>query len=107
MFGCSSNKESNNDLAARDSILTSVAKAEKTDVIGYFDGDRVMDTVLIRILNDSNTNPDLPWSYAIEFSDPKFPPLEISPMMADGYVIINEGNLDPTEGEELSVITCA
>jgi hypothetical protein len=80
--------------------------AQETDVTGDFDGDGKSEKVLVRLINDANMNPEEPWSYAFEFSNSKLPPIEISPMMADGCYVLNEGNIDGQAGDELSVIVC-
>jgi hypothetical protein len=72
-------------------------------VTGDFDGDGTVENVLMRVLN---VNPDEPFTYSIEFSNPKLTPIEVSPMIADGYMILNEGDIDGKSGDELSIVVC-
>lgn len=80
--------------------------AEATGISGDFDGNGTREQVLIRLLNDANLNPNDSWRYAIEFSDSTLGSIQISPMEADGYLILNEGDIDDEPGDELSIAVC-
>lgn len=105
-FSCSTKTGENKDSSA---LLDSTAVAldlEDIGVTGDFDGDGEKENILVRVLNDANFHPDEPFSYSIEFSNPVMSPIEVSPMIGDGYFVLNEGNIDGKPGEELSIVVC-
>ncbi len=103
-FSCSTKTEQNEDSSSLyDSTAAVPQDQEDIGLTGDFDGDGTVENVLMRVLN---SNPDEPFSYSIEFSNPKLTPIEISPMIADGYMILNEGDIDGKSGDELSIVVC-
>jgi hypothetical protein len=106
IFSCSPKTEQSTDESAAVDSTAVVYEAEESGVTGDFDGDGVAEKVLTRVLNDANANPEEPFSYSIEFSNPKMKPIEVSPMTGDGYFVLNEGNIDGRPGDELSVVVC-
>jgi hypothetical protein len=100
-FSCSPKTEQATDASSPDS--TTVAyEAEETEVTGDFDGDGTQEKVLTRTLINNSEEDD--YQYAIEFSNPKLPPIKVSPMVADGYMVLSEGNIDGGPGHEISYI---
>jgi hypothetical protein len=103
---CSSRMEQNNESSAIPDSAAVAAEAEETGVTGDFDGDGVMEKVLTRVLSDPDFNPEEPLSYSIEFSNTKLTSIEVNPMIGDGFMVLNEGNIDGKPGDELSILTC-
>lgn len=102
-FSCTTKTEQQEDAIQADSTASI---PEDVGVTGDYDGDGKPENVLIRVLNNVNINPDEEISYSVEFSDPKFKAIEISPMYENGYQIFNEGNIDGNPGDELAIVVC-
>jgi hypothetical protein len=105
VVNCSNQRESQSESSSADSTAF-IQPAEETGVTGDFDGDGRTEKILTRLVHDANFNPEEPWNYIIEFSDPKLPSMELSPMQEGGFSFLNEGNMDGKPGDEFSLMLC-
>ncbi len=76
------------------------ANVIKADAQGDFDGDKLIETakIKLKIKGDEQSS----WTYTITFSNPKIKPFDVV-SASDKIELINEGQLDNTKGDELSI----